>query len=60
MCAKAQINEVKKRVCFFDSHNFASTYFNHLKNARKYQSAMDKYKNGFEICFPDRSNCKCN
>ena len=60
MCAKAKINEVKNRVCFFDSHNFASSYLNHLKNARKYQKAMDKYKNGFEICFPDRSNCNCN
>ena len=60
MCAKAKINEKQKKVCFFDSHIFAKTYFNHLKNARKYHKAMNKYENGYKVCFPNRENCICN
>ena len=60
MCAKAKINEKTKKVCFFDSHIFANRYFQHLKNAKQYQKAMDKFEVGYKICFPDRENCNCN
>ena len=60
MCAKAEISETQKKVCFFNSHIFAKTYFEHLKNARRYHKAMDKSKNGYETCFPNRQNCSCN
>lgn len=60
MCAKAKINEKHKKVCFFDSHVFSKTYFQHLKNANKYQKAINKFENGYAICFPNRENCNCN
>jgi len=60
MCAKAEISEKQKKVCFFNSHIFAKTYFEHLKNARRYHKAMDKSKSGYETCFPNRQNCSCN
>ncbi len=60
MCAKAKINEKQEKVCFFDAHSFTNTYFQHLKNARKYQKAMNKFKSGYKICFPNRENCNCN
>ena len=60
MCAKAKINEKQKKVCFFDAHSFTKTYFQHLKNAKKYQKAMNKFENGYKICFPNRESCNCN
>ena len=59
-CGLLIADEKQKKVCFFDSHIFSKTYFNHLKNARKYQKAMNKYENGYKVCFPNRENCICN
>ena len=61
MCARSELDEKSKKICFFDSHIFSKTYFNHKKNAKKYQKAIHKYQNNndYEICFPNRKNCSC-
>ena len=61
MCARSELDEKSKKICFFDSHVFAKTYFQHKKNARKYQKAIHKYQNdkSYKVCFVNRQDCNC-
>ena len=42
MCAQVEIDEVNRYIIFNKTHLFEEKYKDHNKNAKKYQSALDK------------------